>query len=66
MSEYWILDPIARTARFLRRGAGGWREAHAARVYTTPLLRGFRLDLPRLWRRLDEKLRVKKRPKRGR
>jgi Uma2 family endonuclease len=56
--EYWVFDAEERSARFLRRGARGWVEAPLANErYQTPLLPGFELDLARLWRRFDEKLR---------
>ena len=59
--EYWLLDPAARTARFLRRGKRRWVAAAATRgVYTTPMLPGYRLELPRLWARLDAKLRTRR------
>jgi Uma2 family endonuclease len=57
-SECWLFDPLQETAEFLRRGAEYWEPAAAeGGEYRTPLLPGFTLSLPDLWRRLRKKLR---------
>jgi Uma2 family endonuclease len=57
--EYWVLDPVARTASFFARGERGWRDfpVDEAGVYRTALLPGLELSIPALWTRLDRKLR---------
>lgn len=57
--EYWIFDAASRTAEIYRRGDNGWVRADAGGElrYETPILPGFVLDLPEVWRRLDRKLR---------
>ena len=55
--EYWLLDPIEETAEFLRRGRAGWEPTLDGKVYRTPLLPGFVLDLDAVRQRLRRKLR---------
>jgi Uma2 family endonuclease len=57
--EYWLFDPLLRSARFCRRGQRGWEISHEGQAgsYATAMLPGFVIDLPKLWQRLDRKLR---------
>ncbi len=54
--EYWIVDPAAQTFEVYRAADGELRLAStltADDMLTTPLLSGFTLSLPELWRRAE-------------
>ena len=54
--EYWIVDPAARTFEVYRAADGELRlvaTLGADDMLTTPLLPGFTLSLPELWRRAE-------------
>lgn len=49
--ELWLVDARREVIEFYRRGDAGWAQAEpVGSVYETPLLPGFQLDLPGLWR----------------
>ena len=51
----WLLDPVARQVHVYRSGAQVEILENPARVSGEPLLRGFTLDVPRLWAAMERK-----------
>jgi Uma2 family endonuclease len=54
VGEYWIFDPIRQYVIFNRRNQEGLfilQELDADENYTTPLLPGFKLHMPTLWKK---------------
>lgn len=52
--EYWIVDPLQRAARFYQLGEDGryqLGEVDAEDIYTSKVVRGFRLRVDWLWQR---------------
>ena len=53
MREYWIIDPLVREGRFLRLNDDRRFIAHEKNIegnYVTPILPGFVLHVPTMWR----------------
>jgi len=48
VKEYWIVDPNRRLVLVLQRAGDVFRELTVCEAYSTPLLPGFALDVPRL------------------
>jgi Uma2 family endonuclease len=55
VQEYWIIDRFRRILTALRRRGRRWEEhvVEEGKVYTTPLLPGFKLDVAELLARAD-------------
>lgn len=54
--EYWIIDPNKKSGLFLTRWGDGWIENRVGRrgVWATPLLPKFKLDLGKLFERVNK------------
>jgi len=51
----WLLDPVSREAHVYRAGASVESLVNPASLPGEPLLRGFVLDLPRIWAAMERK-----------
>ncbi len=57
VSEYWVVDPMARQVEFLVNQDGRFVvELPQDSVYTSRTIRGLELDIAALWKTVDERL----------